>query len=407
MQDNYHAGFMTDNPDFGKRFQAIRGRSLVFLTDVIALSYLWTLASYCWNRFALGIGSYATLPWWVMLIVAVELAAVWENFGVSLGMRLLGLRLSSRGEKSGIATHILRYIVWHIAPLSLISFFFSSQQAPWHDRLTHLYAVSAAEVDEKRGPWYHTSWKNALALIAGITVLTAFGVTDVNLYALFTRASRTGRIWVRLLNPDFSLLGSGFRLLIVTIYMALMATIFAIVIAVPLSFLAARNLAQGVIGHAIYTIVRVVISVTRSIDAIIWAIIFLVWVRVGAFPGVLALFVHSIAALTKLYSERLESIDPGPVEAIRAAGGNRLQVILYGIVPQIINPYLSFTLYRWDINVRMATIIGIVGGGGIGQSLYQYMKVSDYRSAGMMMLLIVITVWSIDYLSARLRARLN
>jgi len=396
MQDNYHAGFMTDSPDFGKRFQAIRRRSLVFLADVIALFYLWTLASYCWNRFALGIGSYTTLPWWVMIIVAVEIAAVWENFGVSLGMRLLGLRLSSRGEKSGIATHILRYLVWHIAPLSLISFFFSSQQTPWHDRLTHLYAVSTAEVEDKRGPWYHTSWKNALALIGVMTVLTAFGVTDIDLYAFFTRASRTGRIWVRLLNPDFSLLGSGFRLLIVTIYMAFMATIFAIVIAVPLSFLAARNLAQGIIGHAIYTVVRV-----------IWAIIFLVWVRVGAFPGVLALFVHSIADLTKLYSERLESIDSGPVEAIRAAGGNRLQVILYGIVPQIINPYLSFTLYRWDINVRMATIIGIVGGGGIGQSLYQYMKVSDYRSAGMMMLLIVVTVWSIDYMSARLRARLN
>ncbi len=396
-----------DEPDFRKRFQSIRRRALVFLTDVIALSYLWTLASYCWNRFALGTGSYVTLPWWAMIIIAIEIAAVWENFGVSLGMRLLGVRLSSRSEESNPANHALRYLLWHIAPLSLISFFFSSKEEPWHDRVTHLYVVSAAEVEEKRVPWYRTSWKNALALIGVLTVLTAVGVTDMDLYALFTRASRTGRIWTRLLNPNFSLLGSGFRLLIVTIYMAFMATIFAIVVAVPLSFFAARNLAQGIIGRAIYTVVRVAISITRSIDAIIWAIIFLVWVRVGAFPGVLALFVHSIADLTKLYSERLESIDPGPVEAIRAAGGNRLQVILYGIIPQIINPYLSFTLYRWDINVRMATIIGIVGGGGIGQSLYQYMKVSDYSSAGMMMLLIVVTVWSIDYISARLRARLN
>ena len=407
MQDHYHAGFMTDSPDYGKRFQVIRRRSLVFLTDLVAVSYLWTMASYCWNRFALGTGSYVTLPWWVMLIVAVEIAAVWENFGVSLGMHFLGVRLSSCGKGGGIVDHLMRYLLWHIAPLSLISFFFSSQQEPWHDRVTHLYAVSAAKVEEKRLPWYRTSWKIALALIGVLTLLAAIGVTDVNLYYLFTRAGKTRRIWVRLLNPDFSLLGSGVRLLIVTIYMAFMATIFAIVVAVPLSFLAARNLAQGIIGRTIYTVVRVVISITRSIDAIIWAIIFLVWVRVGAFPGVLALFVHSIADLTKLYSERLESIDPGPVEAIRAAGGNRLQVIMYGIIPQIINPYLSFTLYRWDINVRMATIIGIVGGGGIGQSLYQYMKVSDYRSAGMMMLLIVITVWGIDYISARLRARLN
>ncbi|MCD6136900.1 phosphonate ABC transporter, permease protein PhnE [Candidatus Bipolaricaulota bacterium] len=407
MQDRYHAELMMDEPDFRKRFQSIRRRALVLLTDVIALSYLWTLASYCWNRFVLGTGSYITLPWWAMIIIAIEIAAVWENFGVSLGMHLLGVRLSSRSEESNPANHALRYLLWHIAPLSLISFFFSSKEEPWHDRVTHLYAVSAAEVEEKRVSWYRTSWKNALALIGVLTVLTAVGVTDMDLYALFTRASRTGRIWTRLLNPNFSLLGSGFRLLIVTIYMAFMATIFAIVVAVPLSFFAARNLAQGIIGRAIYTVVRVAISITRSIDAIIWAIIFLVWVRVGAFPGVLALFVHSIADLTKLYSERLESIDPGPVEAIRAAGGNKLQVILYGIIPQIINPYLSFTLYRWDINVRMATIIGIVGGGGIGQSLYQYMKVSDYSSAGMMMLLIVVTVWSIDYISARLRARLN
>ena len=383
-------------------------RSLAFLTDFIVLIYMWTIASYCWNRFVLGVGDFVTLPWWVVLIVSLEIAALWENFGVSLGMKLLGLRLSSNVEgKDPTANRALHYLLWHVAPLSLLMFIFSSQDTPWHDRVTHLHVVSASDVEHKLTPWYRTSWKVAAFFIATTTILTSAGVTNVDLYALFTNAGKTGRIWVRLLNPDFSLLGNGFRLLIVTIYMAFMATIFAIVVAVPLSFLAARNLAQGIVGKTVYMVVRVVISVTRSIDAIIWAIIFLVWVRVGAFPGVLALFVHSIADLTKLYSERLESIDPGPVEAIRAAGGNRLQVILYGIIPQIINPYLSFTLYRWDINVRMATIIGIVGGGGLGQSLYQYMKVSDYRSAGMMMLLIVVTVWSIDYISARLRARLN
>ena len=398
---------MRTRPRYHANVKVIRRRTLVFLADFTLLIYMWTIASYCWNKFALGTGGFVTLPWWVMLIAALEIAAVWENFGVSIGMRLLGVRLSSRDERSTTGGHVLRYILWHIAPLSLISFFFSTQDSPWHDRVAHLYAVSASDVEHRIAPWYRTSWKIVLVVLSLITILAAAGVTQVDLHALFTRAGRTGRIWSRLVNPDFSLLGSGFRLLIVTIYMAFMATIFAIVVAVPLSFFAARNLTQGIIGRTIYMIVRVVISITRSIDAIIWAIIFLVWVRVGAFPGVLALFVHSIADLTKLYSERLESIDPGPVEAIRAAGGNKLQVILYGIIPQIINPYLSFTLYRWDINVRMATIIGIVGGGGLGQSLYQYMKVSDYRSAGMMMLLIVVTVWSIDYISARLRARLN
>jgi phosphonate transport system permease protein len=189
--------------------------------------------------------------------------------------------------------------------------------------------------------------------------------------------------------------------------MALMATLFGIVVSAPLSFLAARNLMHGLVGRSIYTLVRAVMSIIRSIEPIVWAIIFVVWVRLGAFPGVLALFVHSVADLVKLYSERLESIDPGPVEAITATGANRIQVIRYGIVPQIINPYLSFTLYRWDINVRMATIIGVVGGGGIGQNLFDYIRQWEWEQAGLLMLLIIVAVWAIDYLSSRLRAKLE
>jgi phosphonate ABC transporter permease subunit PhnE len=174
------------------------------------------------------------------------------------------------------------------------------------------------------------------------------------------------------------------------------------------SYAARRTLDHSVqIGLLVYTIVRGVMSVIRSIEPIVWAIIFVVWVRVGAFPGVLALFVCSIADLTKLYSEQLESIDPGPAEAITATGGNRAQVVLYGIVPQIINPYLSFTLYRWDINVRMATIIGIVGGGGIGNPLYLATRQWEWEAAGLYMLLIVVAVWAIDYFSSRLRERLS
>jgi len=156
----------------------------------------------------------------------------------------------------------------------------------------------------------------------------------------------------------------------------------------------------------IYTLIRVVISAMRSVDAIIWAIIFALWVGMGTFAGALALFIHSVADLIKLYSEQLESIDQGPVEAVASTGGNALQVIRYGIVPQILNPYLSFTLYRWDINVRMATIIGVVGGGGIGWRLFSYLKAWQFRQASTLMILIMILVWAIDYISSRLRARL-
>jgi len=226
---------------------------------------------------------------------------------------------------------------------------------------------------------------------------------------LFTNASATSEIWYRVFHPDWSILGLGVRLLIVTLYMAFMATLFGVLIAMPLSFLAARNLAKGVVGRSIYMVLRLILSIVRSIEPIIWAIIFVVWVRTGAaaFAGMLALLVHSIADLTKLYSERLESIDSGPVEAIRATGAGRLQVILYGIVPQIVNPYLSFTIYRWDINVRMATIIGLVGGGGIGQRLIQLTRNWVWDQAIVLMLLIMLAVWAMDYSSSRLRERLN
>ena len=111
--------------------------------------------------------------------------------------------------------------------------------------------------------------------------------------------------------------------------------------------------------------------------------------------------------LADVHPERLKSIDPGPVEAIRATGAGRLQVILYGVVPQIVNPYLSFTIYRWDINVRMATIIGLVGGGGIGQRLLQLTRNWVWDQAIVLMLLIMFAVMVMDYSSSRLRERLN
>lgn len=194
--------------------------------------------------------------------------------------------------------------------------------------------------------------------------------------------------------------------MIVTIFQALMATSLGIIFAVPVSFIAARNLMQGSrVTIAIYYGTRFVLNVIRSIEPIIWAVIAVVWVGLGPFAGVLALMVHTIAALGKLYSEAIESIDSGPIEAITATGANRLQTIMYAIVPQIIPPFLSFTIYRWDINVRMSTIIGFVGGGGIGQILFQWINQSRWSAAGIAVWLIAFTVSVMDYGSAELRKR--
>ncbi len=117
----------------------------------------------------------------------------------------------------------------------------------------------------------------------------------------------------------------------------------------------------------------------------------------------LALSLHTIAALAKLYSEQVESILAGPMEAVKATGANRLQTIIYAVVPQIIPPYISFTMYRWDTNVRMSTIIGFAGGGGIGFLLIQNINLLNYRAASAQMIAIALVVASMDYLSSRLR----
>jgi phosphonate transport system permease protein len=408
MKEKYYAGFMQEKPSWMRNLPHLRRRVFVFLTDVITLLYTWMMVSYSFNIFSYHIKSFTTLPWWVMLIVVVEVAALWENFGVSLGMKLLGLRLAdTEGGAPSLQKRALRYLTWHISGLPLVGLVLASENRAWHDRLSGLRVVRVDEVETVKRPWYRRSWSFALLVLLVVTLVAAMLVTRVDFVKFFTGAPKTGRIWRQFFSPEWSLLGDGVRLLIVTIFMAFMATLFGVLIAVPLSFLAARNLMRGLIGRLVYTIIRVTMSIIRSIEPIIWAIIFVVWVRVGAFPGVLALFVPSVADLTKLSSERLESIDPGPVEAIRATGANRIQVIMYGIIPQIINPYLSFTLYRWDINVRMATIIGIVGGGGIGQRLYQYTKLWRWSEASVMMLLIMLVVWAMDYTSSRLRARLD
>jgi phosphonate transport system permease protein len=159
------------------------------------------------------------------------------------------------------------------------------------------------------------------------------------------------------------------------------------------------------IGMAVYLISRTIFNVLRSIEALVMAIVFVVWVGIGPFAGSLALALHTIAALAKLYSEQVESIMTGPIEAVSATGANRLQTIVYAVIPQIIPPYISFTMYRWDINVRMSTIIGFAGGG-IGFLLQQNINLLNYRAASVQMLAIAVVVASMDYISSKIRERI-
>lgn len=194
--------------------------------------------------------------------------------------------------------------------------------------------------------------------------------------------------------------------MIETIFLGMMATFFGILFSVPLSFLAARNLmSTSWITLSVYYLVRTILNIIRSIEPLIWAVIAIVVVGLGPFAGIVALTVHTIASLAKLYSEAIESIDAGPIEAIQATGANWLQTIMFAVVPQIIPPFVSFTIYRWDINVRMSTVIGLVGGGGIGFILIQWIRLLDYKAAGIAVWFIAVTVAILDYVSAEIRER--
>lgn len=256
-------------------------------------------------------------------------------------------------------------------------------------------------------PWYR-SWRFWLIVIL-LTPLLTYGwiVTKIDLIKLFSRLDKAGNVLSLLLSPNWEILGLVVERMVVSILQALMATIFAVIVAAPLSFFGARNLMHGsAVGTTIYYLVRGFFNIFRSFEVLVIAIVFVTIVGIGPFAGVLGLFVHTVAALGKLYSEQIESIDAGPIEAVTATGASRLQSTLYAVVPQIINPFIAFTIYRWDVNVRMSIIVGFVGGGGIGQLLQQYTGLLQWRNVGTIAVVTVAVVWALDYASARIREKL-
>ncbi len=210
--------------------------------------------------------------------------------------------------------------------------------------------------------------------------------------------------------PGFELSENGRYVvegIVQTLFLALMATTFGALGAMLIAFPAARNLmSANWLTLTIYFLTRTVLNVVRSIEALIIAIVFVVIVGLGPFAGVIAITMHTIASLGKLYSEAIEGIDQGPLEAVRAVGGTWLQMVRYAVLPQIVPAFASFTLFRWDINVRTSTIIGFVGGGGIGFFLYQWIIKGDFRAVGSSFIAIAAIVIVLDFVSARLRTRL-
>jgi phosphonate transport system permease protein len=190
--------------------------------------------------------------------------------------------------------------------------------------------------------------------------------------------------------------------MVVTLQIAVWGTALAVIGAVPLGVLASNNIAPWWVRQP----VRLVLDACRAINEMVFALIFVVAVGLGPFAGVLALWVHTTGILGKLFSEAVESIDPQPVEGIRATGASPLHEVLYGVLPQVMPLWLSYTLYRFESNVRSAAVVGMVGAGGIGMVLWDVMRGFQYAQTAAVLLMLVASVSLIDLLSSQLRKRL-
>ena len=268
--------------------------------------------------------------------------------------------------------------------------------------------------------------RTSLAIAAGFATLVAWSWhgTRVDMAALFSADGvRQIAIYVgKLFPPDLSAgaLRDAASGAVETFAISLAGSLLAVVIALPLSLLATRSLLyRGILFEArppargaktvrigLYAVGKAVLNVLRTIPEIVWALIFVFMVGLGPFPGVLALGVHTGGVLGKLFGEVLEDVDPLPLEALQATGASRFRILLYGVLPQALPQFVSYALYRWEVNIRAAAMMGFVGAGGLGQRIYVTISLFHEHQLLTLILAIYAIVTLVDALSAYLRSRL-
>ena len=232
--------------------------------------------------------------------------------------------------------------------------------------------------------------------------------TEVDPWLLITKSDNLGRVLGGFAHPDFKSLWDPILLkTFETLYIAILGTTVGSIIAVPLSFFAARNLMRrNPLGSAAYFAVRFLMSIIRSTPSLVWAIIWVIVVGIGPFPGVLAITTFSVGLISKLFSEAIEAIDWGQVEALTATGASPLQVVRHGVVPQVMPYMIANVLYCFEVNVHSSTVLGIVGAGGLGLILQQYIGLFLYPDLAMWLIVVIVFTSVIDYSSAAIRRRI-
>jgi phosphonate transport system permease protein len=259
-----------------------------------------------------------------------------------------------------------------------------------------LERLRARAESERPGLLSYTVWAAVLGVLAW-----AWRGAEIRPLDLIRDAGNISTYASDFFPPDFRDWRIYAKEMLVTVHIAIWGTVLALVAAVPAGLLCASNVAPA----WVYQPMRRLMDACRAINEMVFAMLFIVAVGLGPFAGVLALAIHTTGTLAKLFSESVEAIDPRPVEGIRATGGHRLVEVIHGVIPQVLPLWLSFTLYRFESNVRSASVVGMVGAGGIGVVLYEVIRSFQYGQTAAVLLILVVTVSMIDLVSAKVRMR--
>ena len=247
-----------------------------------------------------------------------------------------------------------------------------------------------AELPKKKFKIMNLVW----VVIMVLGLFLSVNVTNTHISVLFNNFSQFTDIFVQMCHPDWGYAATA---------MAILGTVIGSAIAFVYSLLIARNIVKN---KAVTGILRVIMNIVRTIPDLLLGAIFVAIVGIGPVAGVLALSVFTFGVVVKLFYESIETIDPGPIEALTAVGANKLQIIHFAVMPQIITYFISYVLYAFEINVRASTVLGYIGAGGIGLYLQQTLQVFDYAKTGLIILIIIVVVVIIDYVSTKSREAL-
>lgn len=239
-------------------------------------------------------------------------------------------------------------------------------------------------------------WGIACAILAW-----SWGGAEMNLAALFADGNNMAVFAADFFPPNFHDWRLYLSEMVITVQIAVWGTVMAVILAIPFGIMSSENLVPWWVCQP----VRRLMDSFRAINEMVFAMLFVVAVGLGPFAGVMALFIHTTGVLAKLFSEAVEAIDPGPVEGVRATGASSLQEIIYGVIPQVLPLWISYSLYRFESNVRSATVVGMVGAGGIGVILWESMRGFQFAQTCAVMIIIILVVTSLDIASQYIRKR--